>query len=169
MAKKDEILNSLDELGGSGVVNLNTDRVKKKVLKRKLEVSYNGSVDESEIDSMVEDIFSSRRGEIMNKLDSELPMISGIINSVTSIVPDLVTQISSVASELVSTSPSGPTVPNPANIKNTISRIKIHSESLGSLLSVALGKVVELDISDEIPSSVLSCIDIIKSIKNFPV
>lgn len=169
MAKKEDIQSALNKLVGGGIINLSGSELKKRILRRKIRSSYGNSLSSSELDDMVSEIYESGRGELMTKLDSDLAMISSSLNSVVSQAPALLSQMASIPASKISVSPVGPTVPNPVDIKNSLGQIKAQAESLSSILAVALSKVIELDISEEIPDSVLSVINVLSSIKNFPI
>lgn len=169
MAKQEDVQRALDRLNSGGIINLGGRRLKKKILVSKLSVTYGDSISDSEIDRLAEEILDSGRGELVGKLDSDLAMISGALSSVVSQAPALLAQMATIPASKISTTVAGPTVPNPIDIKNTLSQIKAQADTMGALLGTALGKVVELGISEEIPDSVLGVIDIIASIKNFPL
>lgn len=169
MAKLEELKDALERLNDDGPIKLGGEELKKKILKSKLMEAYGEDVDPDSLDELVKDIYENGRGELMAKLDSDLAMISGSLNSVVKQAPILLSQMGTMALSKIQTSTTGPTVPNPLDIKNSLDQIKAQASTLGSLLGQALGKVIELGIADQIPDSVVSAVNVIATIKKFPL
>ena len=168
MAKTEDLQKSLEKLNSGGPISFGGESLKKKILKKKLKSVYEESLSSEDLDKMVEEIYRSGKGELMGKLDSELALISNSLNSVITQSPILLGQMAGLPAALIQTTAAGPTVPNPIDIKNSLDQIKSQAATLGSVLSLAIGKVIEFGIEDEIPESVIDIVDTISSIKNFP-
>lgn len=174
MAKKEVILGIMDSLDPGGPINLRSDGIKRFVLKKKLLSTYGMSESDYEkdpemIDGMITDILENGRGELSNRLDSDLSLISSSLNQVISQAPELLGQLSSIPLALISTTASGPTVPNPVAIKNDMAKVKAIAVAMSSNLNIALGKVIEYGLEDYIPEIVITSANILVTIQNFPI
>ena len=180
MADADKVKEVLDKLNDGGVINLRKSfpGIKKEILKEKIKSSYmiedesgNSSclMDDDGIEDLVNNILDSGKGELVNKIDSDLDQISNTLSSVVSQAPELLTQMATIPAAMIQITAVGPTVPNPIDIKNSLGQVKAQANSLSSLLSQALSKALELGISKYIPDSALTVANIISSIKNFGV
>ena len=185
MATTVDIKKALEELNSGGSFSFpNKDLIKREVLKMKMRVGYTYTdektgdkiclIDETTLDKEVSRAINEGSGEIVNKIDSDLLSIENSLSSVLSQAPALFSQLATIPAAMVQISPLGPTIPNPLDIKNSFGQIKAQANSLSSLLSNALSKVVDLGLADlPIPgigllfTPVLSVVKVIAKIKNF--
>ena len=185
MATTSDIKKALDELNSGGKFSFpNKDLIKEEVLKMKMKLGYTVKdpstgeetclIDEETLNSEAKRIIDEGKGEIVNKIDSDLASIENSISSVMSQAPALFTQLATIPAAMIQVSPVGPTMPNPLDIKNSFGQIKAQANSLSSLLSGALSKVVDLGLAElPIPGlsaifdPVLAIVKVIAKIKNF--
>ena len=188
MASSEQIRKVLDDLSGGGTFSLKSLKVpiggkkkslKEEIVKRKIKMGYmtidptsgktSCAISDDDLDRLVQQVMESGNGEMMNKIDSDLDQVSNSLNSVVSQVPLLLTQMATIPPSLIQISPVGPTMPNPLDIKNSLGQIKAQANSLSSILSQALSKLLELGIVDLIPGldAVVTVAGLIGKIKKF--
>lgn len=182
MATTADIKKALEDLNGGDSFFKNKDFIKKEVLKAKMKIGYTvideetGEstclLDDKMLEEEVDKIIKNNTGELLNKIDSDLASIDNSLNSVISQAPALFSQLATIPASMIQISPLGPTIPNPLDIKNAFGQIKAQANSLSSLLSNALSKVVDLGLAEvpgvgEALEPVLVVVKVISKIKNF--
>lgn len=165
MATKEDLQSAIDSLNSTEPL---FQIPKKDIIVKKLQSAYGDLLTSQELEDMADDLIHDGAGELVNKIDSEIAEVQQIISTVMAQVPALYSSMAGIAASLIQTTPAGPTVPNPIQINDQINQVKTSADTLASLFTQALSKIIELDASEYIPNSILAVTTTIAAIKDFP-